>query len=147
MINRNLSEVCDRRVNRRRARGRWASGATGQRRCQPTTMSSRVPAGEQQQGASQRGAVGCQPVGRISTKVPAYGAVRCQRTEPGGGQRKDRERASHNRLKGHRKGFWDDSETERDRDVTNRSFRHQRYKPSRTEALLRPRVRMPYRRS
>ena len=46
MINRNLSEVCDSRVNRRRERGRWASGVTGQRGCQPTTMSSRVPAGE-----------------------------------------------------------------------------------------------------
>jgi len=46
MINRNLSEVCDRGVNRRRERGRWASGATGQRGCQPTMISSRVPAGE-----------------------------------------------------------------------------------------------------
>ena len=40
MINCNLSEVCDRRVNRRRERGRRASGATGQRGCQPTTMST-----------------------------------------------------------------------------------------------------------
>jgi len=56
MINRNLSEDCDRRVNRRGERGRWASGATGQRGCQPTTMSSRVPAGG-------GGAVGCQPAG------------------------------------------------------------------------------------
>jgi len=85
-------------------------------------------------------------VGRFSSKVPAYGAVPCQRTEPGGGWRKDRERASHNRLTGHSKGFWGESETEQDRDVTNRSFPHQRYKPSRTEALLRPRVRTPYRR-
>jgi len=45
MINRNLSEVCDRRVNRRRERGMWASGANGQRGCQPTMMSRRVPAG------------------------------------------------------------------------------------------------------
>jgi len=29
---------------------------------------------------------------------------------------------------------------------SNRSFPHQRYKPSRTEVLLRPRVRTPYRR-
>ena len=47
MINRNLSEVCDRRVIRRRERGRSASGATGQRGCQPTMMSSRVPAVEE----------------------------------------------------------------------------------------------------
>ena len=73
---------------------------------------------------------------RCSSKVPAYGAVLCQRTEPGGGWRKDRERASHNRLIGHSRGFWDDSETQRDGDVTNRSFPHQRYKPSRTEAYF-----------
>jgi len=77
--------------------------------------------------------------------VPGYGAVRCQRTEPGGGWGKDRERASYNRLMGHSKGFWGESESERDPDVTNRSFPHQRYKPSRTEALLRPIVRTPYR--
>jgi len=46
MINRNLSEVCDCRVNGRRERGWWASAATGQRGYQPATMSSRVPAGE-----------------------------------------------------------------------------------------------------
>jgi len=78
--------------------------------------------------------------------VPAYGAVRGQRTEPGGGYRKDHERASHNRIMGHSKGFWGDRGTERDRDVTNRSFPLQRYKSSRTEALLQPRVRTPYRR-
>ena len=50
-------------------------------------------------------------MGRISSKVPAYGAVRCQLTEPGGGYRKDRERASHNRQTGYSKGFWDDDET------------------------------------
>jgi len=50
------------------------------------------------------------------------------------------------KLRGHSKGFCDDSETERDRDVTNRSFPHQRYKLSRTVGLLRPRLRMPYRR-
>jgi len=33
--------------------------------------------------------------------------------------RKDCDRASHNRLSGHSKGFWDEGETERDRDVTN----------------------------
>jgi len=66
--------------------------------------SSRVPAGG-------GGAVGCQPGRWISSKVPAYGAVRCQRTEPRGGERKDRQRASHNRLTGHSKGFWDDDET------------------------------------
>jgi len=63
-----------------------------------------------------------------------------------GGWRKDRERTSHNRLTGHSKGFWDTSETGRDRDVTNGSFPPQRYKPSRTEALLALRVRTPYRR-
>jgi len=46
MINSNLGEVCDRRVNRRRERGRWASGAAGQKGCQPTMVSSRVAAGE-----------------------------------------------------------------------------------------------------
>ena len=91
--------------------------------------SSGVPAG-------RGGAVGCQPGLWISSKVPAYGAVGCQRTEPAGGYRKDRERGSHSRLTGLRTGFWDDSETGRDRDVSNRSFPHQRYKPSRTEALL-----------
>ena len=48
MINRNLTEDCDRRVNRRRETGRWGSGATGQRGCQPTMMGRRVPAGEKQ---------------------------------------------------------------------------------------------------
>ena len=68
--------------------------------------------------------------------MPAYGAVQCQRTEPGGGWRKDREGASHNRLTGNSKGFWDDSETVRDRDVANRSFPHRRYKPAITEAYF-----------
>jgi len=68
--------------------------------------------------------------------VLARGGVRCQRTGPGGGWRKDLERASHNQLTGHSKGFWDDSETERDDDVTNRSFPYQRYKSSRTEAYF-----------
>ena len=54
--------------------------------------------------------------------------------------------ASHNRLTGHSKGFWDDRETVRDRDVTNQGLPDQRYKPSRTEALLRPSVQTPYRR-
>jgi len=44
----------------------------------------------------------------------------------------DRKQASHNRLMGHSKGFWDDGITERDHDVTNRSFPHQSYKPSTT---------------
>ena len=57
--------------------------------------------------------------GVFRREVPAYGAVRCQRTEPGGGKRKDRERASPSRLTGHMKRFWDDRETERDLDVTN----------------------------
>ena len=46
MINCKLSEDCDRRVNHRRERGRWAGGAIRQRGCQPTMMSSWVPAGE-----------------------------------------------------------------------------------------------------
>jgi len=100
--------------------------------------SSRMPGGG-------GGAVGCQPGRRISNKLPAYGAVMCQQTEPGGGWRKDRERASHNPLAGYSTGFWDDRETEWDRDVSNRSFSHQRYQPSRTEALLQPCVRTPYR--
>jgi len=49
--------------------------------------------------------------GEVSSKVPAKGALWCQRTEPGGGRRKDRERASHNRQMGHSKGFWDDDDT------------------------------------
>ena len=57
-------------------------------------------------------------------------AVRCKRTELGGGEMKDREQASRSRQTGHSKGFWDEDETERDRDVTNRGFPHQRYKPS-----------------
>jgi len=57
-------------------------------------------------------------------------AVRCKRTEPGGGERKDREQASRSRQTGHSKDFWDDDETERDHDVTNRGFPHQRYLPS-----------------
>jgi len=56
-------------------------------------------------------------------------AVRCKRTEPGEGERKNCEQASRIRQTGHSKGFWDDDETERDRDVTNRGFPHQRYKP------------------
>ena len=48
----------------------------------------------------------------VSSKVPAAGAVRCQQTEPGGGRRKHCEQASHKRQMGHRKGFWDDDETE-----------------------------------
>jgi len=46
MITRNLSKVCDHGENRRRERGRWARGDTGQMGCQPTMMSIRVPAGE-----------------------------------------------------------------------------------------------------
>jgi len=81
--------------------------------------------------ASQRGAVGCQPV--MSSRVPAREkivVVRYQRTEPGEGERKDRERGRHNQQTAHSKGFWDDDETEQDRDVTNRGFPHQRYMPS-----------------
>ena len=73
--------------------------------CQPVS-SSRVPA---------RGgrAIECQPGESFSCKMPAKGAVRVQwqRTEPGGGERKDRERASHSRQMGHSKGIWDDDET------------------------------------
>ena len=74
--------------------------------------------------------------GEVSSKVPAKSAVSCQRTEQVGGRRKDREQASYNRQTRYSKGFLDDSETERDRDVSNRSFPHQRYKPSRTEAFF-----------
>jgi len=62
-----------------------------------------VPARGEQKGASQ---------GRsFSSKVAAKGAVTCQRTEPGGGRRKDSERGSPSRQTGHSKGFWDDEET------------------------------------
>jgi len=69
----------------------------------------------------------------MSSRVPAgerMVAVRCKRTEPGGGGMKDREQASRSRQMGDSKGFWDDDETERDRDVANRIFPNQRYKPS-----------------
>jgi len=69
----------------------------------------------------------------MSSRVPAgerMVAVLCKRTEPGGGGRKYREQASRSRQMGHTKGFWDDDETERDRDITNQDFLHQRYKPS-----------------
>ena len=71
----------------------------------------------------------------ISSRVPARErmvAVRYKRTEPRGGERKDREEASRSRQTGHSKGIWDDDETQRDRDVTNRGFPHQRYKPSKS---------------
>ena len=89
--------------------------------------SSRVLArGGEQLGASRGG--------RYSSKVPAKGAVRGQRTEPGGGGRKDREQPSDSQQTGHSKGCWNADETrmrpERDRDVTNRGLPHQRYKPS-----------------
>ena len=57
-------------------------------------------------------------------------AVGCKRTKPGGGWRKDCEQGSRSRKMGHSKGLWDNDETERDRDVTNRGFPHKRYKPS-----------------
>jgi len=68
-----------------------------------------------------------------SSRVPAWERVvevRCKRTEQRGGEKNDREQASRSRLTGHSKGFWDDDETKRDRDVTNQGFPHQRYKPS-----------------
>ena len=71
----------------------------------------------------------------MSSRVPARErmiAVRCKWTEPGEGERKDRAQASRSQQTGHSKGFWDDDETERDRDVTNRGFPHQRYKPSKS---------------
>jgi len=80
--------------------------------------------------SQRRRAVGCQPV--RSSRVPAGErtvAVRCKRKEPGGGRRKDREQASRSRQTGHSKGFWDDDETEWARDVTNRGFPQERYKP------------------
>jgi len=71
----------------------------------------------------------------MSSRVPASErmvAVRCKRRETGGGERKDREQASRSRQTGHSKGFWDDNETEPNRDVTNRGFPHQRFKPSKS---------------
>jgi len=81
----------------------------------------------------------------MSSRVPAgesMVAVQYKRTEQGGGGRKDHEQASGSRQTGHSKGFWDDDETEPDRDVTNRGFPQQRYKPSKarpasTESLAR----------
>ena len=67
----------------------------------------------------------------MSSRVPAgerMVAVRCKWIEPGRGERKDREQASRSRQTGHSKGFWDDDETERDHDVANPDFPHQRYK-------------------
>jgi len=49
--------------------------------------------------------------GEVSSKVPAKGALWCQRTEPEGGRRKDRERASHNQQTGLSKCYWDDDGT------------------------------------
>ena len=69
----------------------------------------------------------------IRSRVPSgerMVAVRCKRTERGGGERTDGEQVSRSRQMGHSKGFWADDKTERDRDVTNRGFPHQRYKPS-----------------
>jgi len=71
----------------------------------------------------------------MSSRVPAgerMVAVRCKRTEPAGGERKDREQASRSRQLGQSKGLWDNDESERDRDVTNRGFPHQRHKPSKS---------------
>jgi len=73
----------------------------------------------------------------MSSRVPAVKrmvAVRCKWTELGGGERKDREQASRSRQTRHSKGFWDDDETERDRDVPNRGFPDQRYKPCKSRA-------------
>jgi len=62
-------------------------------------------------------------------QTPLEGAFRCVWMQnrvfllmPGGGERKDREQGSRSRQTGQSKGFWDDDETERDGDVTNRSF-------------------------
>jgi len=63
-------------------------------------------------------------------------AVRCKRREPGGGERQDCEQASRSRQTGYSKGFWDDDETKRDRDVTNRGFPDERYKPSKPRPTL-----------
>jgi len=51
------------------------------------------------------------PGGEVSSKVPAKGAVRCQRTEPGAGRKEHPKRDSHNVETGHSKAFWDDDET------------------------------------
>jgi len=91
----------------------------------------------EERGEWRHRAEGCQPGnsssvlawGKVSSRVPAKGAVRCQRTKPGWGRGKDREWASHSRETGHSNGFGDDDEPERDRHVTNRGFPHQRYKP------------------
>ena len=87
--------------------------------------------------ASQRGAVGCPPV--MSSRVPARErilVVRYKRTDPEEGGRKDRQRASHNQQTGHGKSFWDDHETDREHDISNRGFPHKRYKPSKPRPTL-----------
>ena len=82
--------------------GEWSHQAEG------------VPANnDEQEGASRRVAVGCQPVrsSRVTARERMV-AVRCKLTERGGGERKDCEQASPSRQTGHSQGFWDDDETE-----------------------------------
>ena len=69
----------------------------------------------------------------MSSTVPAgerMVAVRFKPTEPGGGERKDREQPRRSRHTRHSNGFWDHDQAERDHDVTNRGLPHQGYKPS-----------------
>ena len=62
--------------------------------------------------------------------MPAYGAVRCQRTEPGGGWRKDRDGLATTDKRVIARAFGMTTRPGRDRDVTNRGCPHQMYKPS-----------------
>jgi len=78
--------------------------------------------------------------GGFSSKVPAYGAVWCQRTEPGGGWGKDCERTSHNRQTGHSKDFWDDDKVSETVMLLTEAFPIRGTSPA-SRGLLRPRVR------
>jgi len=59
-------------------------GEIGEQRHRAEQMPARD--GEQQYGASQREAVGCQQCRSFNSKVLAKGGVRCKRTEPEGGR-------------------------------------------------------------
>ena len=74
--------------------------------------------------------------GAFSSKVPAYGAVRCQRTEPGGGRGRIASGLATTDKRAIAMAFGTTTRLGRDRDVTNRGFPHQRYKPSKPRPTL-----------
>jgi len=81
--------------------------------------SSRVPAG-----------------GEVSSKVPDRGVFRCQRTEPRGGWRKDRDQLATTNKRAIARAFEMPTRLARDRDVTNCGFPHQRHKPRKPRPTL-----------